>query len=118
MTVYIGESFEVYTTPAENRIAVETDAFDGMPKQVIECYIFVPKGRNYTKHNGNIVHGEFIQPWVTAKQLDNAQREYERQLLADYYAAIAEASASAAQAQYEADMAELQTAYQEGVNSI
>lgn len=87
-TLYIDSDFKVYTNYADGRISVETDAFDGMPMQVIECYIFVPSGQIYTKADGETVHGEFIQPFVTEKELDNAQREYERQLIADYAAAL------------------------------
>jgi hypothetical protein len=87
-TLYIGSDFKVYTENADGRTAIETDAFDGMPKQVIECYIFVPAGQSYTKSNGETVHGEFIQPFVTEKELDNAQREYERALIVDMQNAL------------------------------
>ena len=83
-TLYIDSDFKVHTENADGRTAIETDAFDGMAKQVVECYIFVPVGQSYTKPNGETVHGEFIQPFVTEKELDNAQREYERQLIAMY----------------------------------
>lgn len=84
MTFYIDAEFKVHTENADGRTAVETDVFDGMPPQVIECYIFVPFGQSYTKANGETVHGEFVQPFVTEDELDAAQREYEKERLAEY----------------------------------
>ena len=55
-----------------------------MPNQVVECYRFVPIGKSYTKTDGKIVHGEFIQPFVSEKELDRAQWQYEKQLLEQY----------------------------------
>lgn len=80
--LYIDYDFKVHTTDAEGLTAIETDAFDGMPDKVTECYRFVPAGSSYTKHGGVTVHGVFIQPFVTENELDAAQREYERELLA------------------------------------
>lgn len=88
MTLYIDADFKVYTENADGRTPIETDAFDGMPNQVIECYIFVPSGQSYTKANGETVCGEFIQPFVTESELDNAQREYERELILDMQNAL------------------------------
>ena len=90
MTVYIDKSYKVHTTPAENRVAIETDVFNGMTAPVIECYIFVPKDRSYTKPNGTTVHGEFIQPWATGKQMDAAQRLYDLALITEYESALSE----------------------------
>ena len=92
--LYIDYDFKVHTTDAEGRTAIETDAFDGMPDQVTECYRFVPDGSSYTKPGGVTVHGVFIQPFVTENDLDASQREYERQLLAEYEAALSEIEAA------------------------
>jgi hypothetical protein len=48
-----------------------------------------------------------ISPWKDYAELDAAQREYERQLLAEYEAALAES----------VPLSELEAAYQKGVNS-
>ena len=87
--VYIDSEFKVHTTNADGRTAIETDAFDSMNDRLIECHIFVPSGQSYTKPNGKTVYGEFIQPFVSEKELDNAQREYEREKLADAENALA-----------------------------
>ena len=109
MTVYIDNTYKVYTTSAEDRTAIETSAFDGMPTPVIECYIFIPKGQSYTKPNGVTVYGEFIQPWVTEKMLDNAQREYEKQLLKESQTELVE---------LKSQKEDLLESYATGVNSI
>ena len=89
-TLYVDSDFKVHVENADGRIVIETDVFDDMPRQVIECHIFVPHGESCTKPDGATVHGEFIQPFVTKEELDNAQREYERQLLAEYETLINE----------------------------
>ena len=101
MIVYLDENFNIYTTYAENRFAVETNIFDGMPSQIIECYIFVPEGYNYTKPNGITVYGEFIQPFVSMKELDYRYRNYEKQLLEEQAAIIEELDAALLDAQYQ-----------------
>ena len=87
--VYIDSEFKVHVTNADGRTAIETDAFDGMSDLIIEYHIFVPPGEIHTKPNGITVHGEFIQPFVSEKEMDAAQREYERQKLADAENALA-----------------------------
>lgn len=89
-TLYVDSYFKVYTECADGRTVIETNVFDDMPKQVLECYIFVPVGKSYTKPNGEVIRGEFIQPFVTEKELDTAQRAYEKQLIAEYETALSE----------------------------
>ena len=88
--VYIDSEFKVHTTNANGRTAIETDAFDGMSDVIMECHIFVPHGVSYKKTNGITVHGEFIQPFVTEKEMDAAQREYEKQKLSNCLEALQE----------------------------
>jgi hypothetical protein len=92
--LYIDSDYKVHTTNADGRTAIETDIFDGMPNQVAERYIYVPVGKSHTKSNGETVHGEFVQPFVTEKELDKAQREYERQLLVQYETELADMRAA------------------------
>lgn len=99
--LYIDSDFKLHTTNAEGRTSIETDAFDGMSDFIIECYIFIPKGKSYTKPNGIKVHGEFIQPFVSEKELDAAQREFERAQLAEYKKELAELDAALLDAQYQ-----------------
>ena len=63
--------------------AVETDFFDGKCKEFIEGCRYVPSGESWTREDGVEFRGEMIAPWKDSRELDEAQREYERELLAD-----------------------------------
>jgi hypothetical protein len=80
--------------------AVETDFFDG------KCDAFV-EGHCYDTSKGYVQ----IYPWKSNVELDAAQREYERQMLAEYEAELAEMRENSI------PIADLEAAYQEGVNS-
>ena len=94
-TIFIDSDFKCYTS---NNSAVkeifETDFFDGKCDAFIEGYRFIPAGESWTRSDGFVFRGEMIAPWKPYNEL------------------------AVAQAQYEADMAELSAAYQEGVNSV
>ena len=95
MKIYIDSEHRCHTTnPNCVFREVETDFFDGKCGTFIEGYRYIPNGESWPRSDGVVFHGEMITPWKDYDEL------------------------AAAQAQYEADMAELQTAYQEGVNSI
>ena len=74
--------------------AVDTDAFDGKCAEYIEGYRFVPAGQAWTRDDGVEFAGEMISPWQPWEQLDAAQREYERQQLAQYESALSEIEAA------------------------
>lgn len=65
-------------------VAVETDAFEGKCQAYIEGYRFVPSGQTFVREDGVEFRGEMISPWKPWKELDEAQREYER----EQYAAL------------------------------
>lgn len=95
MSVYIDAEFKCHTdNPDGTYTEVETSFFDGKCQTFVEGYRCIPPGSSWTRSDGVVFTGEMIAPWKN-------------------YTLI-----SAAQAQYEADMAELETAYQEGVNSV
>lgn len=106
-TIYIDSEFKCHVSNDGTMTAVETDFFDGKCDTFIEGYRFVPDGETWTRSDGAVFRGEMISPWKDYDELDNAQREYERQLLAEYEAALAES----------VPLYELEAAYQEGVNS-
>ena len=83
---------------------IEADFFDGKCDAFIEGYRFVPGGETWTRSDGVAFHGEMIAPWKDYAELDAAQRQYERQLLAE----LQESSIP---------ISDLEAAYQEGVNS-
>lgn len=80
MTVYIDELGHCHTEYADGRQAVEDDFFRDRAPEVIEGYMCTLG-----------VNGErIIFPWQPWEQLDAAQREYERQQLAQYESALSE----------------------------
>lgn len=93
-TIYIDSDFKCHVTDDGTLTAVGTDSFDGKCDTFVEGYRFVPSGETWTRPDGVIFTGEMIAPHTN-------------------YSILA-----AAQAQYEQTMAELTSAYQEGVNSV
>ena len=108
MTIYIDTDFKCHVTDDGTMTAVETEAFDGKCTEYIEGYRFVPAGQTWTRSDGVEFTGEMISPWRPWAELDAAQREYERQQLADMQAALSEALTTS----------EITAAIDEGVNSI
>ena len=88
MTIYIDTDFKCHVTDDGTMTAVETDAFDGMCTEYIEGYRYVPAGQTWTRDDGVEFTGEMISPWRDWADLDAAQREYERQQIADMRAAL------------------------------
>lgn len=90
MTIYIDTDFKCHVADDGTMTAVETDAFDGKCDAYIEGYRFVPSGETWTRDDGVEFAGEMISPWRPWAELDAAQREYEREQLAQYEAALSE----------------------------
>jgi hypothetical protein len=88
MKIYIDSEFKCHTSNDGTMTAVETEIFDGKCNAFIEGYRFVPAGESWTRSDGVVFHGEMIAPWKDYSELDNAQREYEKQLLAEYAEAL------------------------------
>lgn len=106
MTIYLDSDFKCYTATADGLTAVETDYFDGKCAAYIEGYRFVPSGQTWTRPDGVVFQGEMVCPWKPWQELDAAQRVYEQEQLE---------SLSAQNAEYEAALAEIETAL--GVNA-
>ena len=91
MTIYLDSDFRCSTTSLSGtELAVETDIFIGKCKEYIEGYRFVPAGQTWTRDDGVEFAGEMISPWRPWAELDAAQREYERQQIAQYESALSE----------------------------
>lgn len=88
MTIYIDNDYKCHVADNGTMTAVETDAFDGKCVTYIEGYRFVPSGKTWTRDDGVQFSGEMIAPWKDYNELDAAQREYERQQLTQYEAAL------------------------------
>ena len=94
MNIYIDTEYCCHTTNPDGAFReIETDFFEGKCTPFIEGHLFIPSGKSWTRSDGFVFHGEMIAPCKPYGEL------------------------SAAQAQYEADLAEAAAAYQEGVNA-
>ena len=103
-TIYIDSEFKCHVTNDGTMREVETSFFDGKCDAYIEGYRFVPSGESWTRSDGVVFHGEMISPWKDYAELDNAQREYERQLLEELQ-------------ENSIPVSDLEASYKEGVNS-
>lgn len=90
MTVYLDVEWKCHISGDDTMISVETAAFDGKCDTYIEGYRFVPSGRTWVREDGVEFSGEMIAPWKPWQVLEEAQREYERQLILEYEAALRE----------------------------
>ena len=90
MTVYLDVEWKCHISGDDTMISVETAAFDGKCDAYIEGYRFVPSGKTWTREDGMEFAGEMIAPWKPWQVLEEAQREYERQLILEYEAALRE----------------------------
>lgn len=106
-TIYLDSEFKCHITADGTMLGVQTERFDGKCDTFVEGYRFVPEGESWTRSDGEVFHGEMIAPWKDFDELDSAQREYERELLKEYEAALAES----------VPLSALEEAYREGVNS-
>ena len=93
-TIYYDNDFKCHVTNDGTMIPVETTAFDGKCSAYIEGYRFVPAGATWTRPDGVVFPGEMIAPWKDWRELDAAQRDYEREQLAAYEQAMSEIEAA------------------------
>ena len=96
-TIFVDGLKHCHRTNDGTMRSVETDFFVGRCDAVVE-------GHCYDDSNGYTV----IYPWKRYSELSAAQREYERQKLAEYEVALANSI----------PVSDLNAAYLEGVNSI
>ena len=89
MRIYIDNDFKCHVSDPDGTLTtVETDFFDGKCPAYIEGYRYIPAGESWTRPDGVVFGGEMIAPWRDWRTLDAAQREYERQLIAEYTEAL------------------------------
>lgn len=110
---YIDEEFKCHASDPDGAYRkIDKDLFKGMCDEFIEGHRFVPEGESYVGEDGTVYTGEMKTVWKDYDELDDAQRQYEKQLLAEYEAELTELRENSIPA------ADLEAAYQEGVNSI
>ena len=78
--IYIDSEFKCHTSDDGTMTEVQTDFFDGKCKEFISGYKFVPDGESWTREDGEVFYGRVIFPWKDYSELDQAQRQYEREL--------------------------------------
>lgn len=93
-TIYRDSEFRCHAAMADDLSAVETELFDGKCDAYIEGYRLLLRGEQWQRSDGVVFRGEMLSPWKPYTEL------------------------AAAQQQYETMQAQLQAAYQEGVNSV
>ena len=76
-TIYVDSLKHCHRIDDGTMTAVETDFFDGKCDAFVEGYA-IDDSKGYRQ----------IYPWKPHSELDAAQRDYERQQLADYRAAL------------------------------
>ena len=95
MTIYIDNDYRCHVSdPDGTMTAVETDFFSGKCDIFIEGYRYIPDGETWTRPDGVVFQGEMIAPWKDWRELDAAQRDYEREQLAAYEQALSEIEAA------------------------
>lgn len=94
MTIYIDSDFKCYTSAAEGRRAVETDAFNGKCPEWIESYRYVPAGETWVREDGVMFTGEMVSPWKDLSDAYAAQTAYVTAQNTQYEAALTEIEAA------------------------
>lgn len=92
--VYIDSDFLCHVSSGDGLREVETDFFDGKCAAFVEGYRFIPAGESWTREDGEVFTGEMVAP----------VRDYDS--LAEIQGAV------------ERMQAELDEAYQKGVDSL
>ena len=93
--IYIDDDFKCHASNPDGVYTVaETDCFDGKCAAYIEGYRFVPAGSVWTRQDGVVFPGEMVAPWKDWRQLDEAQRGYEKEQYTAMEAELADARAA------------------------
>lgn len=92
MTIYIDSDYKCHVSPGDGLTEVETDAFDGKCRQLIEGYRFVPAGCTWVREDGVEFTGEMIAPFRDYSILAELQAVYDeqQQTINEYEAALSE----------------------------
>lgn len=90
-TYYLDPDFRVWFDDSEGRIPWEDTQgfFNNKCRAFIEGFRVIPEGMEWTASDGTRYTGLMIAAAVDFSKLDEAQREYERQEMADMQEALA-----------------------------
>ena len=81
MKLYLDADFRCHLSGGAGMTEIDTELFDGKCPAYIEGYRYVPPGERWVREDGVVFRGEMIAPWKPWEELDDAQRDYERQQL-------------------------------------
>jgi hypothetical protein len=94
--IYIDSEFKCHTTNPDGTFRevvlseIAKAFFADKCTTFVEGYRLKPDGETWVREDGRVFSGgEMISPWKDYDELDNAQREYERTILADAENALA-----------------------------
>ena len=108
MKIYIDEKYKCHVSPGEGLTEIETDCFDGKCDTYIKGYCYIPEGHTLLLDSGNVCRGSAFFPWKQWTELDDAQRDYERQQMEEanaQNAQLLETMAAMVEEVYESDLA-------------
>lgn len=89
MKIYIDKEYKCHITNSDSTYrGFDVREFDGKCQAFIEGHRYCPPGEAYVREDGEVFPGECISPWIPLSDLDAAQRQYERALLADMESAL------------------------------
>lgn len=88
MKIFVDTEYKCHVLNDGTMRGFEVPFFNGKCAVFVEGYRYVPAGETWKRSDGAEFTGEMISPWRDHTVLDAAQREYERQLLAEYAEAL------------------------------
>ena len=100
-TVYIDTDFKCHVKSDGTTAEVQTDFFDGKCDAFIEGYRFVPAGHEWTRDDGMVFRGLMIAPWKSYAELEELQRQYEAEQIAEMNMMLTELMGGVEDVQYE-----------------
>lgn len=92
-TIYIDSDYKCYTSNADGRRAIETDAFDGKCPEWIESYRLVPAGETWVREDGRMFTN-MVAPWKELRDAYIAQAAYLTAQNTQYENALSEIEAA------------------------
>ena len=95
--IYVDGEYKCHASnPTGTYRKISTDIFDGMCDAYVEGYRYIPDGERWVRVDGVAFSGEMAAPWKDWRELDAAQRGYEREQLAAMADELADAKAALA----------------------
>lgn len=87
---YIDNDYKCHTSnPSGEYRTIEKDIFPGKCDAYIEGMMYIPPDERWESERGVMYNGEQHFPWTNIDALNDAQREYEQEKLADAENALA-----------------------------